>query len=165
VPSWWRWSSAATKTTPQAGYGAGTVYGEDQIDMSDATICLKPVNDLLTERFFVPSYQRGYRWTQRQVDDLLDDLWEFLENCEAKESFYCLQPIVVKKRDDGSWELVDGQQRLTTIFLILTCLKLFLDGLGKSRFGLTFQTRPESEAFLQNIDKTKQRDNIDYHQR
>jgi hypothetical protein len=131
--------------------------------MSDATICLKSVKDLLTERFFVPSYQRGYRWTKRQVDDLLDDLWEFLANCEAKESFYCLQPVVVKKCKDGAWELVDGQQRLTTIFLILTCLKHFLDGLGKPRFGLTFETRRGSEAFLQNIDKTKRGDNIDYH--
>src|ERR1022692_2327066 len=131
--------------------------------MNGATICLKPINDLLRERFFVPSYQRGYRWTKRQVADLLDDLYEFQDNCDAKELFYCLQPVVVKRREDGAWELVDGQQRLTTIFLILTFLKLFLDGLNKSRFDLAFETRPESGTFLQNIDEAKHSENIDFH--
>ena len=66
--------------------------------MSDATIYLKPVNDLLEERFFIPSYQRGYRWKERQVTDLLSDLWEFQSNCQNNEEFYCLQPVVVKQR-------------------------------------------------------------------
>src|SRR5579862_7460608 len=89
------------------------------LGMNDATICLKPINDLLKESFFVPSYQRGYRWTERQVMDLLDDVWEFQSKSQEqdKASFYCLQPVVVKMRDSGDWELIDGQQRLTTILL------------------------------------------------
>jgi hypothetical protein len=50
--------------------------------MSDTAICLKPVNDLLKESFYVPSYQRGYRWTERQVEDLLNDIWEFQASSE-----------------------------------------------------------------------------------
>lgn len=134
--------------------------------MSDATICLKPINDLLKEKFYVPSYQRGYRWTELQVEDLLNDLWEFQTKHEHERnaSFYCLQPVVVKKRIHGDWELVDGQQRLTTIFLILTCLKPLLEILGKSRFSISFETRSEtSGAFLQNIDLSQREANIDYY--
>lgn len=134
--------------------------------MSDEAICLKPINDLLTERFYVPSYQRGYRWTERQVRDLLSDIWEFQASSEGKEktSFYCLQPIVVKRRSTGEWELVDGQQRLTTILVLLGCLKPLVEALGKSSFQMTFETRSEtSEAFLQNIDLAQRDANIDYH--
>ncbi len=60
-------------------------------------LVLKPVNDLLKETFFIPSYQRGYRWTQEQVRNLLDDIWKFREASEdeSKDVFYCLQPVVV----------------------------------------------------------------------
>jgi hypothetical protein len=134
--------------------------------MNGTAICLKPINDLLTENFLVPSYQRGYRWTQLQVTDLLNDLWDFQSKSEngAKGLFYCLQPLVVKKSHYGGWELVDGQQRMITIFLLLTCLKPILEVLGKSRFTITFETRSDtSGAFLHNIDKAQRDTNIDYH--
>jgi hypothetical protein len=117
------------------------------------------------EKFYIPSYQRGYRWTKQQVTDLLNDLWEFQSKSENEDKarFYCLQPIVVKKLNNGDWELVDGQQRLTTIFLILTCLKPLLEFQGKSSFTLNFETREYSGEFLQNVDDSKRSDNIDYH--
>ena len=134
--------------------------------MKSATICLKPINDLLKENFYVASYQRGYRWVERQVVDLLKDIWEFQSKSDGqdKSAFYCLQPIVVKKRDDNAWELVDGQQRLTTILLLLGYLKPQLEALEKSRFTLIFETKDEtSGAFLQNLDLTRRHDNIDYY--
>lgn len=131
--------------------------------MSDAAISLRPINDLLKERFFVPSYQRGFRWTKLQIVDLLNDIWEFQSTCEKKDHFYCLQPIVVKRLSTGEWELVDGQQRLTTILLILACRSDLVKALRKPTFALSFETRPKSGEFLKNIDP-KQRDaNIDYH--
>jgi hypothetical protein len=134
--------------------------------MNGPAISLRPINELLNESFFVASYQRGYRWTERQVEDLLNDIWEFQSRfgSEEKASFYCLQPIVVKKRDGGVWELVDGQQRLITILLILTCLEPLLEILGKSKFDISFETREQtSGAFLQNIDLAQRDANIDYH--
>lgn len=125
---------------------------------------LKPINDLLGLSFYIPAYQRGYRWTKRQVTELLDDIKEFQRNSEAssKEVFYCLQPIVVKKYKD-SWELVDGQQRLTTIFIILTYLKGILDLLGKSRYQLSYETRENSAEFLNHIDENQGNQNIDFY--
>lgn len=131
--------------------------------MIDNTLTLKPVNDLLEMKFFIPSYQRGYRWKKTQVKNLLDDILEFRIQSEdkSKDVFYCLQPLIVTKKDDV-WILVDGQQRVTTIYLILTYLNDILKLLGKAKFKIKYQTRPDSETFLEAIDKTKMYDNIDY---
>jgi len=94
---------------------------------------------------------------------LLDDLSQFRSNKNTKdEQYYCLQPVVVKKRVDDSWELVDGQQRLTTIYLIMTALDKQMQLNEKSKFDLTFETRANSEAFLRDIDVAQKEDNIDY---
>lgn len=130
-------------------------------------LVVKPINNLLGEKFFIPSYQRGYRWTQDQVNNLLDDIWKFREASgdESKEVFYCLQPIVVSKTEKG-WELIDGQQRLTTIFIILTCLSKQLDALDKQRFSIDYETRPGSMTFLNDLggaSLTQRNDNVDYY--
>ncbi|MDE7386929.1 MAG: DUF262 domain-containing protein [Muribaculaceae bacterium] len=106
--------------------------------MSDNLVDLRSIARLLDFNFFIPSYQRGYRWTTQQVKDLLEDVKDF---CKDKNSsnFYCLQPIVVKQmsleekrfhdlEENLVWyEVIDGQQRLTTILLILTAYKDTLD--------------------------------------
>ncbi len=133
---------------------------------------LKSVSDLLGMKFFIPSYQRGYRWTEQQVKDLLDDVNEFRPETVKdtnEKTWYCLQPLVVKKMDDERksecqldekdwYEVIDGQQRLTTIFIILNLLE------PESALSLKYQTRPGSETFLQNIKNDGQNaENIDYH--
>ena len=62
-------------------------------------IGLKSIGELFGTRFFVPNYQRGYRWTQQQVIDLLNDIKEFNEE---RDGFYCLQPLVVKQREEDT---------------------------------------------------------------
>ncbi|WP_281323891.1 DUF262 domain-containing protein [Flavobacterium sp. IMCC34518] len=134
--------------------------------------------------FFIPSYQRGYRWTERQVEDLLDDINSFtpLSICDSnKKTWYCLQPIVVKECDEqtkienklqGTWyEVIDGQQRLTTIFLIIHYANEMWIGKQKiNEFNLKYETRDESFEFLKNqkIDDEKDEaiinnSNIDFH--
>ena len=85
---------------------------------------LKTINELLANcNFFIPSYQRGYRWSSTQVEALLNDIWEFRNKNPKKDEFYCLQPVVVtlnKSSDLEQWELIDGQQRLTTIYILLS---------------------------------------------
>src|SRR4051812_24464392 len=88
------------------------------------SIDLKTVAGLLGYKFFIPAYQRGYRWTVEQVTDLLKDINEFTPKEIAgttHKTWYCLQPIVVKKSEENTdvWNVIDGQQRLTTIYLIL----------------------------------------------
>ena len=69
--------------------------------------------------FCIPKYQRGYRWTQDEVEKLLNDIYEFSTDETNSSEYYCLQPIVVKKTEEGWYRIVDGQQRITTISLIL----------------------------------------------
>lgn len=109
--------------------------------MEENTIELKSVSELLGMKFFIPSYQRGYRWTEQQIGNLLNDIYEFKKGVDG--DFYCLQPLVVKEQSKmdlldeirsadsieevenllkGSWTVIDGQQRLTTIYLILKAL-------------------------------------------
>jgi len=113
----------------------------------------------------VPSYQRGYRWTPDQVNELLNDVDEFLAQPVngPVPSFYCLQPIVVRVRPDGKCEVVDGQQRLTTIFLILRYLDDVVRQRGRRRFCLSYETRDASADFLKNIRPEDARKNIDFH--
>ena len=66
--------------------------------------------------FSIPPYQRGYRWTSNEVKALLNDLSEFWA---SDEKVYCLQPLVVQALGNGKYNVVDGQQRLTTLAIIL----------------------------------------------
>ena len=137
----------------------------------------KSINDLHGMKFFIPSYQRGYRWTEQQVKDLLNDILEFSQKKKQESEYYCLQPLVVKRKDKDvlssikaatsieevetllkcSWEVIDGQQRLTTLFIILSVLG------ETSVYFLEYETRIGSEKFLEKIDENKKDDNIDYY--
>lgn len=113
---------------------------------------LKPISWLLDKKFFVPKYQRGYRWSEKQVNDLLDDINEFCDKERANDEFYCLQPLVVKKCGDR-WNLVDGQQRLTTIVLIVKYFNEMWIGKQKLQFPtLEYETRLQSNEFIKNIE-------------
>lgn len=101
--------------------------------------------------FRIPSYQRGYRWTRDEVTKLLDDIWD----SDGKP--YSLQPIVVKSLGNHSWELIDGQQRLTTLWILLSFMQK-----EPARYTLEYETRKGSQAYLQQIDKQQSNDNIDY---
>lgn len=112
--------------------------------MSNIDLTTKLVGEI-TGNFVVPSYQRGYRW-QEEVKILLDDINEVPEGAN-----YCLQPIVVKKIDDNKYELIDGQQRLTTLFLILGYIRTFRPKL-QQKYTIDYEIREKSKEFLSNID-------------
>lgn len=129
------------------------------------TLKLRSIFDLLNDKFFVPSYQRGYRWTARQVVALLDDLAAFQQASRQTDptNFYCLQPVVVRQHSPNEWELIDGQQRLTTIYLILRALQKFADLLGRGCYEITYQTREGSSDFLKQPTAEGAQEYIDYH--
>ena len=111
-------------------------------------ISMKSIGELKNFKFAIPNYQRGYRWTSQQVKELLDDIWEFSDKEKDTSLIYCIQPLVVcdKKKDTENlvtdikkldnwddickfvkkniqtWEVIDGQQRLTTISIIMQML-------------------------------------------
>jgi len=111
--------------------------------------------------FYIPSYQRGYRWTKKHVTRLLNDLNEFTKS--KSDEFYCLQPVIVKKLKDKEtdtelhYEVVDGQQRLSTILVLLKVFKYIDNDL----FELYFErdsAKKEREEFLRNIGSSSTAD-------
>lgn len=84
----------------------------------------KRIEDLKGLKFNVPSYQRGYRWTEHEVTTLLEDL--YTHSKQNRDYKYCLQPLIVKKVSDNTYDVVDGQQRLTTIFIFLKFMSVNL---------------------------------------
>lgn len=160
--------------------------------MAENRIELKSVGELLGMKFFIPCYQRGYRWREQQVKDLLNDIEAFrlkIDNNEINtDDFYCLQPLVVKEKivnieefinalpSDGAeyndvlqqtrkaiaentkWEVIDGQQRLTTFFILLNFLAV------KQCYSIEYQTKISSNSYLNNITNSGKIDSIDnYH--
>lgn len=79
------------------------------------------VNNIPSTVFSIPHYQRGYRWTDKEVEALLNDLLAFAKS-DAREESYCLQPLVLQEMSNGQLRVVDGQQRLTTLAIILQSL-------------------------------------------
>ncbi|NPA44388.1 MAG: DUF262 domain-containing protein [Chlorobi bacterium] len=104
----------------------------------------KLIGDIEGE-FHIPAYQRGYRWKE-EVAMLLNDIKEINEG-----ENYSLQPIVVKKKAEKEYELIDGQQRLTTIFLIYRYIKFFLPK-NKIKFNIQYDIRRNSRKFLNELD-------------
>lgn len=131
---------------------------------------LKAVKDLMGMNFYIPNYQRGYRWTHQQVRDLLGDIKEFMDSNQS--NIYCIQPLVIKRSavrdslmDDiksavsieevrtlinqsDAWEVIDGQQRLTTIYIILKYLQRELT--VSHLYSIKYDTRPKSRDYLEN---------------
>ena len=127
-------------------------------------ISMKSVKELFGESFFIPNYQRGYRWERQQAEDLLNDIDAFIKKVPSEEEIYCLQPLVISEDNDKShYRVIDGQQRLTTIYLILSYLKKTVD-----IYTIEYDTRKDSSEFLKNIaDKAKDEEeknkNVDFY--
>lgn len=86
-----------------------------------------PILKVFSSDFFfsIPQYQRPYAWTTEQAEELLDDLLTFIEGEESIENLppYFLGSIVLKKEDGPNAEVIDGQQRLTTLTILLSVLR------------------------------------------
>ena len=117
------------------------------------------VKDIVSKykKFNVPSLQRTYRWGEKEITLLLNDLYEFYNtNEDSTNDFYPLQPLILKKsnKNDDTWNVLDGQQRLTTIKLIASFLKMDKDYC----LDISYDTREKTKDFLDNISNKKEED-------
>ena len=139
----------------------------------------KPIKDI-RGTFHIPAYQRGYRWERTQVKTLLNDLYQCME-ANGQEKDYCLQPVVVQKKGVQKkgklqYDLIDGQQRLTTIYILLRYAQQnfgtdyaqqnFGTDYAQQNFGTEFsfkyETREKTKDFLNNMDPQLAQTNIDF---
>lgn len=109
------------------------------------------------KKFNVPSLQRTYRWGEKEITLLLNDLYEFYNtNKDSTNDFYPLQPLILKKsnQNDDTWNVLDGQQRLTTIKLIASFFEMDKDYC----LDISYDTREKTKDFLDNISNKKEED-------
>ena len=135
--------------------------------MKNNLINLSSIKDMEGLSFIIPKYQRGYRWTEDQVRDLLEDIAEFMT--KSSNGIYCIQPLVVKKHYIGfnmenvysaqnvedieclienaeiKWEVIDGQQRLTTIHILLSYLFYTVTNERKYPYTITYESRSKDK--------------------
>lgn len=128
--------------------------------MKDSLVKLKTIADIQLENdiFYIDAFQRGYRWDDNQVRDLLEDIYEFsLIKNKPESLFYCLQPVILSKLEDAqdTWSVIDGQQRLTTLFLIYIH---YVAMSGKKKvllpFTLKYSNKEKLESCLTDIQNS-----------
>jgi uncharacterized protein with ParB-like and HNH nuclease domain len=83
--------------------------------------------------YVIPPYQRPYAWNTEQAVELFDDLYDFYQN-EKEESYFLGSIVLIKDENIPYSEVIDGQQRLTTLTILLAVLTDFFDGEDRSDF-------------------------------
>lgn len=91
--------------------------------------------------YIIPLYQRAYAWEDKQLTQLVEDIEDM-----AEDTNYYIGSLIVSKKS-GKYEVVDGQQRLTSLYLLLNCLGV------KTKPTLTFACREKSNYTLRNIEE------------
>lgn len=101
-----------------------------------------------TKPFVIPEYQRPYAWTSEQVETLFEDLWEFTTTSGGTErdGSYFLGSIVSYENENGEQEIIDGQQRITSLFLLLRAIYTKLISTSES------ERTPEAINFIGKIE-------------
>ncbi len=101
-----------------------------------------------TKPFVIPEYQRSYAWTNEQVETLFEDLWDFTATSGGteREGSYFLGSIVAYENEEGEQEIIDGQQRITSLFLLLRAIYTKLTATAVS------ERTPEANNFIGKIE-------------
>lgn len=99
-------------------------------------------------KFVIPEYQRPYAWSDEQIQMLFDDLAEYTAN--DSESTYFLGTVVSYENDLGEQEIIDGQQRITSLFLLLRALYSKLTSMTETKEVRNFKSQIESALWEQD---------------
>ena len=106
----------------------------------------KDTRDLLfnkKDKYIIPVYQRGYDWTENEIIQFIDDINDYKKNNSQE---YYIGTLIVNK-NKNIFEVVDGQQRLTTLFLLYSFLEI------ETNKSLSFEFREKSDNTLNNLSK------------
>lgn len=122
--------------------------------MSKLNVDQKTILDLFRDKksnFLIPDYQRPYAWSENECQTLWEDVFAFAfpdnncDNFDSDNDEYFLGPIVVFKNEHGKMKIIDGQQRLTTLMLLL---RAFYTKLGNMMDDKSVTTRKNIEQCI-----------------
>lgn len=136
--------------------------------MSDnnRSLPLKSFSELKGKTFLIPYQQRGYKWTKANVKELLTDLRDFINCADVTKKMYCLQPLAVVDMGKEIYSVIDGQQRLTTLYLLYIYLH------GYAPYTIEYErdastgyhlSRTEFLNKIASIDTVQATENIDFY--
>jgi hypothetical protein len=124
-----------------------------QSNDNDKVVELSVIEMLYNDQYKVPIYQRNYAWREIEIEQLLQDLIDVHNSSQP----YYLGSLIVDKRKDSCYEIIDGQQRHTTLCVLLAVLKNWDKSqnslVNKIELNLGFDCRPTSEKTLQSLFK------------
>ena len=115
------------------------------------------IKKLLTEdSYVIPMYQRNYAWAEQEINQLIDDVLDYQAKGSSNANYY-IGTLVVYKQKDGSYEVIDGQQRLTTLSLLAIYLNnaSVLNWYQTNQLNLSFECRDKSTYTLQALFNNK----------
>lgn len=112
---------------------------------------------LANDVYIIPRYQRNYAWGKAEISQLIKDIDEFFTNENIEKKSYYLGSLVCFKREDGNFELIDGQQRHTTITLINLVLKNWTEEIKNtvSVPNIKFDSRKKIQNYIESLYKTE----------
>lgn len=117
------------------------------------TIAIGGANIFSVDKYIIPLYQRAFAWEEKEIEQMIDDILNF-----GTDNYY-LGNLIVFERKDGKFEVIDGQQRLTALYLLLIALNIHFEGDAvsfeyrqKSDDTLVRLTNPEKSNWRQNAD-------------
>ncbi|WP_458735566.1 DUF262 domain-containing protein [Zobellella taiwanensis] len=127
--------------------------------MNDAGVCPFSIRELLGDSacYLVPMYQRNYAWDEGEITQLLRDVLDYQakSDSEGKSQTYYIGTLVVFAREGGQFEVIDGQQRFTTLSLLANWLKHHgvgaVDMSWYHRVNLSFESRPVSSRTFERL--------------
>ena len=102
----------------------------------------------------IPIYQRNYAWEEDQIRTLVQDIYDAFKATPQKESYY-IGTLVTFDKGDKVYEVIDGQQRLTTVYLMLKVLKITIKN------KLTYRSRKKSKDTLEKLPLFNEMENVD----
>jgi hypothetical protein len=112
------------------------------------------ITDLFSKgQYIIPIYQRNYAWGEPEVEQLLQDILDVAEQADEYTKSYYIGSLVAYRRDNGSFETIDGQQRHTTLSIIVSVLRnefsVSMNNITRSNLG--FDSRPKSDETLRTM--------------
>jgi len=135
---------------------------KNSIITMESKIAQLPIKDLFgNNEYFIPIYQRNYAWGEKEIVQLIQDIVDSLEK-DSSANYYLGSLIIDEREIDGKFETIDGQQRLTTLFIILCALKNEVFKHGDFKwfiFNLNFSSRKNSTETLKAIYESERLDN------
>lgn len=117
----------------------------------------KKIKDILAnDNYIIPIYQRNYSWGKTEISQLIKDIEEFFPKEKNNKKYY-LGSLVCFKREDGSFELIDGQQRHTTLLLINLVLKNWDKEIDNTvaEPNLKFDARKKIQNYIEHLYQTE----------